>query len=102
MKAITAIKTNTGCPWAGGEEVTVELSEIKAIGKLSIYGSFVINYVVMTTDERLYFINVSKIKTGLLGTPAEAKAIQKAVKNLVAPNPSREVGWATRWQEVQF
>lgn len=102
MKAITSLKTNTGCPWAGGVEIDLRLEDIAAIGKLSIYGSFVISYVVRTKFNELLFLNISKMKAGIMGTPEEAKLISKTVKNVIAPSPSRELGWSIRWTETAF
>lgn len=94
MIAIVAIKSNTGCPYAGGPPREVTRDEIVAFGKMTSYGSSVTDYVAELTDGTLVFLKAYK------QSKVDEKWLRKLAKPIAARWAGRALGWTTSWADV--
>ena len=94
MIAIIAVKSNTGCPYAGGPSREISRDEIVTFGKMTSWGSSVTEYVAILIDGTLVFINASK------QVKLEEKWLRKLAKRIRSRLADRSVGWTTVWIDI--
>lgn len=95
MFGIKSVKSNTGCPYAGGDAVTFSRGEVVRFGKMACWGSACIQFVVELGDGSVVFVNASRQDKD------EEKWLRKIAKQIRgALMADRSTGWITRWTEV--
>lgn len=60
MRGVESTKSWGGVSWPGGAARIFDLAQVRALGKQSLYGSFVARYVVRLTDGAEVFVKLSE------------------------------------------
>ena len=94
MIAHISARTNTGCPYATTNTLTVERDQVAALGKLTAWGSSVVSFVLKLRDDRIVMIRACD------QAKEDQKWIRQLAKGIVSRHPDRAVGWCVSWVEV--
>lgn len=89
-----SLRTTTNFPYAGGDDVTLDTKDIRALGKLTAWGSSCVQFVARLADDSLVHVRACD------QAPEVQKWIRATTKDLRAQNPDRLVGWAIAWKEL--
>lgn len=88
---LETIVSGTGFPYAGGEAIQFNPDDVMRLGKLTVWGSSVIQFVVQLRDGRRVFVKA------VAQLDADTKWLRKIAKPIRSHACRREEGWALVW-----
>lgn len=94
MKTISVAKSNTGCPWAGGEVREVARTEVAKLGKLVCWGSATVQFVLRLADGSEVFVKACDQPRD------DERWLRKIAKRGRAMWADRAAGWRTTWIDI--
>jgi hypothetical protein len=94
LKGRRSLLTSSNFPYAGGEEVELEQSEVWALGKLAVWRSTVSQILARLEGDELVHLRLES-------QVPEAQVWLKEMLKYVRPRePSKVPGWTITWKEL--